>query len=498
MKNFHILALDQGTTSSRAILYNSRLEPVASARREFAQSYPEPGRVEHDALEIWETILECAGGALGQAGISPDSVAAIGITNQRETVVVWDRVTGRPVGPAIVWQDRRTAEMMHALRAEGREEFIRERTGLLLDPYFSAAKIRWILRNTPGAARRAAGGELAAGTIDSWLLWKLTGGKVHATDVSNASRTMLMDLRTGQWDPELLDLFEIPRALLPEILPSGGVSGSCGAEFPCAGARVCGVLGDQQAALFRQLCNEPGMVKCTYGTGCFLLEFTGPVPIRSSNRLLGTVAWRIGAEPVQYALEGSVFTGGAAIQWLRDGLGLIRSAPEINDLAARVPDSGGVVMVPAFTGLGAPHWDAAARGTILGLTRGTTAAHLARATLDGIAFQVADLLDAMTKDSGHAIPRLRVDGGACASDPLMQIQADLLGIPVERPMDIESTALGAAMMAGIGAGIWPGVESLSKIRKTERVFEPRISPGERRERLRGWHDALGRVVSRPC
>ncbi|MEI6070174.1 MAG: glycerol kinase GlpK [Verrucomicrobiae bacterium] len=489
----HILALDQGTTSSRAIVYDGRLRPLASAQKEFAQHFPQPGWVEHDAREIWETVLSTAREAIAKSGVPAGDLAAIGITNQRETVVVWDRKSGEPVHRAIVWQDRRTGEYVSALREAGKEVLIQQRTGLLLDPYFSASKLHWILRQIPDGHARAAAGELAAGTVDSWMIYKLTGGREHVTDASNASRTMLMNVRTGQWDPELLALFDIPAAILPRIVSSSGVLGVCDASHFGAALPVGSAIGDQQAALFGQLCTKPGLVKCTYGTGCFLLTFTGPDAISSSNRLLTTVAWRIGDAPMQYAIEGSVFMGGASIQWLRDGLGIISSAPEVNDLASRVTDSGGVVLVPAFTGLGAPYWDPTARGALLGLSRGTTSAHIARATLEGICFQVADLIGAMEKDSGRKISVLRVDGGACASDLLMQTQADLLGLTVERPKNIESTALGAAMLAGLGAGIWPDVESLSATRETDRKFAPTITIKDRSARMKVWKKAVRRA-----
>jgi len=485
----YLLSLDQGTTSSRAIVYDETLRPVASAQQEFPQYFPEPGRVEHDANEIWESVLATARRAIDLAGNPP--LAAIGITNQRETVVVWDRKTGEPAHRAIVWQDRRTSEYVGALREGGREPVIHQRTGLLLDPYFSASKLHWLLRQIPDGHPRAEAGDLAAGTIESWLIYKLTGGSRHVTDVSNASRTMLMNLREGAWDPELLALFDIPRALLPEIVPSSGDLGETGLFGPAAPIR--GAVGDQQSALFGQLCTSPGLVKCTYGTGCFLLNFTGPDAIASSNRLLTTVAWKIGSGPLQFALEGSVFMGGAAIQWLRDGLGIIRSAPEVNDLAARVPDSGGVVLVPAFTGLGAPYWDPDARAAILGLTRGSTAAHVARATLEGICFQVSDLIGAMERDCGRKISVLRVDGGACASDLLMQTQADFLGLTVERPQNIETTALGAAMMAGLGAGIWPDTAALAGMRAVGRRFVPTITKKDRLARTRAWKSAVRRA-----
>ena len=489
----YILALDQGTTSSRSIIYTEGLRVIASAQKEFPQHFPQPGWVEHDAMEIWETILSTARKAIAKAGVSAAEISAVGITNQRETVVVWDRKTGEPVHHAIVWQDRRTGEAMNALREAGKEPLIQQRTGLLLDPYFSASKIRWILQEIPDGQARAEAGELAAGTIDSWLIYKLTGGASHVTDVSNASRTMLMNIRKGDWDPELLALFNIPAAILPRITPSSGSLGVTVAAHFGASIPVTSAIGDQQSALFGQLCTKPGMVKCTYGTGCFLLEFTGQDAISSANRLLTTIAWKIGEGAMQYAMEGSVFMGGASIQWLRDGLGIIKSAPEVEELANRVNDCGGVYLVPAFTGLGAPYWDPEARGTILGLTRGSTSAHIARATLEGIAFQVSDLVAAMEKDSGKKITTLRVDGGASASNLLMQTQSDLLGCTVERPANLESTALGAAMLAGLGAGIWPSIEELSKIRSVEHRFEPEITGQSRRSRLKIWKRAVKRA-----
>lgn len=489
----HILAIDQGTTSSRAIVYDDRCRPVASAQREFGQSFPKPGWVEHDASEIWESVLATSRDALRQSGAASGDIAAIGITNQRETVVVWDRKTGEPVAPAIVWQDRRTADYVAALREDGQEPLVQNRAGLLLDPYFTASKLRWLLRDIPGAAARASAGEFAAGTIDSWLVWKLTGGAQHLTDVTNASRTMLMDIRRGCWDDDLLALFDIPLAVLPRIVPSSGDLGTAAPALFGAPIPIRGAIGDQQSALFGQLCAKPGLVKCTYGTGCFMLLFTGSDAVASRNRLLTTVAWQIGDAPLQYALEGSVFVGGAAIQWLRDGLGIIRSAPEVNALAASVPDSGGVVLVPAFAGLGAPYWDPSARGAILGLTRGSTAAHIARATLEGIAWEVADLLGAMEKDAGRRIAALRVDGGASASDLLMQLQADAVGTTIERPRNLETTALGAAMMAGLGAGVWTGLDELSTIRETDRTFLPSATAKDRRARLKKWRNAVKRA-----
>jgi glycerol kinase len=490
-----ILAIDQGTTSSRAILYDENLRVLSCAQKEFAQHYPSPGRVEHDAREIWDSVRYTTAEALDAAGLGAPQVTCVGITNQRETIVLWDRSTGEPVHRALVWQDRRTADFLEELRCAGKEQMIRERTGLVLDPYFSAGKLRWLLQNVPDGFERAGKGELAAGTIDSWLIYKLTGGNTHITDPGNASRTMLMNLHTAEWDPELLALFDVESGLMPRIVPSSGnLALTCPATFGAA-VPITGILGDQQAALFGQHCIRPGQLKCTYGTGCFLLAHTGEKPIPSAHRLLSTAAWKIADAPMQYAMEGSVFMGGATIQWLRDGLRIIASAADINGLAGSVSDSGGVVFVPAFTGLGAPYWDPAATGTLLGLTRGTTSAHIARAALDGIASQVADVVDAMARDTGRKISLLRVDGGACASDLLMQLQADLLGVEVERPRNIESTALGAAMMAGLGAGIWPDVDTLGNIRKIDCSFHPGISPKERSAKRRIWKKAVRRARS---
>lgn len=489
----YLLALDQGTTSSRAIVYDATCTPIASAQKEFTQLFPQPGWVEHDASEIWHGVEEVARNAVRQAGIDAADIAAIGITNQRETVVVWDRKTGQPVAPAIVWQDRRTADYMTALREAGKEPFIQQKTGLVLDSYFSASKLHWLLRQIPDARARAANGELAAGTIDSWLIFKLTGGREHVTDVTNACRTMLMNIHSGEWDPDLLALFDIPASLLPRIMPNAVPLGETEPGFLGRPVTVCGGVGDQQSALFGQLCTAPGLVKCTYGTGCFMLEFTGAEPVTSKNRLITTVAWKLGEAPTQYALEGSIFMGGAAIQWLRDGLRIIRTAPEVNELAAKVQDAGGVVLVPAFTGLGSPYWDASARGTLLGMTRGTTDAHIARATLEGIAYQVVDLATAMERDSGHRITTLRVDGGAAASDLLMQIQADLLGVRVERPRNVETTAIGAAMMAGLGAGVWRDVEELTEVRAVDREFHPMTTARDRRAKMKIWKKAVRRA-----
>jgi len=489
----YLLALDQGTSSSRAIVFDHNGHKVAVAQREFAQHFPQPGWVEHDAEAIWTSVVDTAREALSEAKVGARDIAAIGITNQRETIVLWDRSTGKPIHRAIVWQDRRTAAMLDKLRAHGHERTIRKRTGLLLDPYFSGSKLRWLLDHVPGARAAGQAGRLAAGTIDSWLVYKLTGGRVHLTDPSNASRTLLMNIHTGAWDPALLSVFKIPAAVLPEIRPSSARLAETDAALFGAAIPIAGIVGDQQAALFGQLCIKPGMVKCTYGTGCFLLMFTGKRAIASRNRLLTTVAWRIGAEPMTYALEGSVFIGGAAIQWLRDGLRLIAAAPEINELAAQVPDAGGVVMVPAFTGLGAPHWDANARGAVLGLTRGTTAAHLARATLESVAFQVADLVNAMERDARTRLRELRVDGGAAASDLLMQLQADLLGARVTRPTNLETTALGAVFMAGLAVGVWPDIRALAGQQQLDRTFTPHVRRPERSARRARWQRAVARA-----
>ena len=485
----YILALDQGTTSSRSILFDREGRIVAVAQREFAQHYPRPGWVEHDADEIWVSQASTIAEVLARAGVAAREIAAVGITNQRETVVLWDRATGHPVAPAIVWQDRRTAERCDALRAAGHEARVAARTGLLLDPYFSGTKLAWLLDHLPGARERAARGELCFGTVDSWLAWKLSGGQAHVTDASNASRTLLMNLEGG-WDPEMLALFDVPAACLPRILPSANRAGLFarieGHEVPLAG-----IAGDQQAALFGQTCFRPGMAKNTYGTGCFMLMNTGERPLRSRHRLLTTVAWDLGAR--SYALEGSVFVGGAVVQWLRDGLGLIERSSDVEALAASVPDSGGVLMVPAFTGLGSPHWDAYARGTVLGITRGTQRGHFARAALEAIAFQSAEVLAAMRADAEQPLIELRVDGGATVNDLLMQFQADLLGVPVVRPRVTETTALGAAYLAGLAIGVWSSIGQLAEGWQAERVFEPSISRDEAGERMRRWSRAVERA-----
>lgn len=488
----HVVALDQGTTSSRALVFDESAAVVSVAQREFTQRFPEAGWVEHDPREIWESQLAVMGEAIEAAGLASGDVGAVGIANQRETTVVWDRETGEPVFNAIVWQDRRTAGICDALNASGEAARFTEKTGLVVDAYFSGTKIKWILDTVEGARENAEAGRLAFGTVDAWLIWKLTNGDVHATDVTNASRTLLWNIRTQDWDDELLGILGIPRSMLPDVVDSSGVIAEVAAGLPAAGAPIAGVAGDQQAALFGQLCTEPGMAKNTYGTGCFLLMQTGETPHASANRLLTTTAWRRAGAKQAYALEGAVFIGGAAIQWLRDGLGIIDSAPQVNDLASSVEDSGGVLFVPAFVGLGAPHWDQYARGTMVGITRGTTKAHLCRATLDAIAFSVADLLGAMQRDAEGRVSELRVDGGTAASDPLLQIQADLLQVPVVRPENLETTAAGAAYLAGLGAGVYPSLDALAGMWKEERRFEPSIGASEARSRLGRWGDAVER------
>ncbi|MET1082610.1 MAG: glycerol kinase GlpK [Burkholderiales bacterium] len=489
----YLLAIDQGTSSSRAIVFDHQGHKAAVAQREFAQHFPQPGWVEHDADAIWSSVLDTTRQALAEARLSARDITAIGITNQRETIVLWDRATGKPLHRAIVWQDRRTAGMLDRLRAAGHERAVRKKTGLFLDPYFSGSKLRWLLDNVPGARAAAKAGRLAAGTIDAWLVYKLTGGKAHLTDASNASRTLLMNIHTGAWDPALLKLFGIPASVLPEIRPNSGRLAETDPTLFGTRIPIAGIVGDQQAALFGQLCIRAGLAKCTYGTGCFLLMFTGTRAITSRNRLLTTVAWQIGDGPMTYALEGSVFVGGAAIQWLRDGLHLIATAPEVNELAAKVPDSGGVVVVPAFTGLGAPYWDANARGAIVGITRGTTSAHLARATLEAIAFEVGDLVEAMQRDVAARLRELRVDGGAAASDLLMQMQADQLGVRVARPANLETTALGAAYMAGLAVGVWPNLRALAGEQRLDRTFTPQMRAPERAAQRARWQRAVERA-----
>ena len=488
----YILALDQGTTSSRAIVFDHAGTLVASAQKEFRQHYPQPGWVEHDPLEIWASQRDTATDVLSKAGLTPTDIAAVGVTNQRETTVVWDRATGQPVCNAIVWQDRRTADFCAQLKRDGREPFVSEKTGLRLDPYFSGTKLRWILENVPGVRSRAEQGKLAFGTIDSWLVWQLTGGKVHITDATNASRTLLYNLHTGDWDDELLALFAIPRALLPEIKSSSEIVGHIATGLPAAGAPIAGIAGDQQAALFGQACFTPGMAKNTYGTGCFLLMNTGEKTVASQNNLLTTVAWRIGGK-TEYALEGSVFIGGAVVQWLRDELQLVRDADELNALAASVPDAGGLVLVPAFSGLGAPHWDPYARGTLVGITRGTNRAHFCRAALEAIAFQSADLIACMEKDSGLPLRELRVDGGASRSQPLLQFQADLLNTTVVRPKCIETTALGAAYLAGLAVGFWSSRADITRNWTADTTFTPARDRTAIASLRNNWNRALDRA-----
>jgi glycerol kinase len=488
----YILALDQGTTSSRAIVFAADGSIQSIAQKEFTQRFPQPGWVEHDPQEIWASQIGVAIEALGRARLNASDIAAVGITNQRETTVVWDRHTGDPIHHAIVWQDRRTADFCERLKADGAGPLVQQKTGLLIDAYFSASKIRWILDHVAGARERAAAGRLAFGTIDTWLIWKLTGGREHVTDVSNASRTMLFNIQTLAWDEELLRLFDVPASMLPTVRASSGVYGETSTSLGLGQVPIAGVAGDQQSALFGQMCLEPGMSKNTYGTGCFLLQNIGTTPTPSRHQLVTTVAWQIG-DRTEYALEGSVFIGGAVVQWIRDGLGLIRTAAEIEPLALSVPDNGGVYLVPAFAGLGAPHWDPFARGAMLGITRGTTAGHLARAALESIAFQVADLLDAMAADCGIAATELRVDGGAAANDTLMQIQADLLGVPVVRPAVTETTALGAAYLAGLGVGFWKTRDDLNGQWQVDRRFEPRMRPDAARQLRQRWTAAVARA-----
>jgi glycerol kinase len=484
----YILALDQGTTSSRSLVFDHAGHIVALAQKEFTQHYPQPGWVEHDPEEILATQLATARDAVAQAGLTMADIAGIGITNQRETAVVWDRATGKAIHNAIVWQDRRTADYCDGLRREGHTEDIRQRTGLEIDAYFSGTKVRWILDHVDGARSRAERGELAFGTIDSWLIWHLTGGTVHATDPSNASRTLLFNLHDLAWDPAMLDLLGVPAAMLPEVRPSSGDFGTATALSPDA-PPIAGVAGDQQSALFGQQCTRPGMVKNTYGTGCFMLMNTGTKAVMSRHRLLTTVAWQIGGE-THYALEGSIFMGGATVQWLRDELNMIGDSAEIEALAAGVPDSDGVVLVPAFAGLGTPHWNGHARGTLFGLTRGSGKAHLARAALDAIAHQTVDVVRAMEADAGVAIPELRVDGGATVNNLLMQTQSDLLNISVVRPEITETTALGAAYLAGLGVGFWSNTADIQSQWAAERTFSPQLDDAERKTADHRWQRAI--------
>ncbi|MBI2218034.1 MAG: glycerol kinase GlpK [Candidatus Rokubacteria bacterium] len=488
-----VLALDQGTSGSTALVIDAEGRVLARGYAELPQHYPEPGWVEHDPEEIWATVETAARNALETARVSGRDIAAVGITNQRETTIVWERATGTPIRPAIVWQCRRTAPMCERLRSDGLEPIVRERTGLVLDAYFSGTKIAWLLDAVPGARRRAERGELAFGTVDSWLVWKLTRGRVHATDVTNASRTLCLNLRTVDWDGEMLRVLGVPNAVLPALRPSSGViAETADLGWLPAGVPVAGIAGDQHAALFGQACYTPGTAKNTYGTGCFVLLNTGTAPVASTRGLLTTIAWQIGAETV-YALEGSVFIAGAALQWLRDGLEIIRSAADSQALAESVPDTGGVYFVPAFVGLGAPHWDMYARGTVTGLTRGTTRAHLARAALEAIAYQSRDVLEAMTADAGLSTRSLRVDGGGAANDFLCQFQADILDVAVERPASVETTALGAGYLAGLGVGLWRSLDALADRCPIERTFTPRMEAAVRERHYAGWRRAVDRA-----
>ena len=489
----YLMALDQGTTSSRCILFDRSGEIRAEVHREFRQFYPQNGWVEQDPVEIWESQLTAAREAMRQLNVTAGQIAAIGITNQRETTVVWDRLTGKPIYPAIVWQCRRTAKVCEKLKSDGFETLIREKTGLLADPYFSATKLGWILQNVAGAAERAKRGELLFGTVDCWLIWNLTGGKVHATDPSNAARTMLFDIHKTAWDPELLDLFDIPSGMLPQVLPSAGRFGETAAELFGEPIPIAGVAGDQQAALFGQRCFEPGDVKNTFGTGGFLLMNTGATPVKSTQGLLTTVGWKIGNRTT-YVLEGSVFISGAAIQWLRDGLGLIKSAAETEAMAKSIPDNGGVYFVPAFVGLGAPYWDPYARGSIYGLTRAVKPEHFARAALESMAYQTVDVIEAMQKDAPIPIGSVRVDGGASANNFLLQFQADILNLPITRPSCIETTALGAAFLAGLGSGYYRDREELTQSCASGKTFAPTMEESARESLLAGWHRAVGKTI----
>ena len=492
--NQYILSFDQGTTSSRAIVFDRKGSIIAVAQKEFAQIFPQPGWVEHDANEIWSTQLGVAAEAITKAGLTVKQIAAIGITNQRETTVIWEKSSGQPIHNAIVWQDRRTASFCDELKTKGADKIIQQKTGLVVDAYFSATKIKWILDHVPGAREKANKGELCFGTMDSWLLWKLTNGKSHATDVSNASRTMLFNIHSLQWDEELLKLFDVPPAILPEVKSSSEIYGHTQNILTAHTIPIAGIAGDQQAALFGQMCTQPGMVKNTYGTGCFMLMNTGEKAVPSTNHLLTTVAWQIKGV-THYALEGSVFIAGAVVQWLRDGLKIIRTSAEVEMLAAEVADSAGVYVVPAFAGLGAPYWNQHARGTIVGITRGTTGAHFARAALDSIAYQTMDVLKAMEADSGIAIKELRVDGGATANNLLMQFQSDLLNTKVIRPHVIETTALGAAYLAGLAVGYWDSMEDIQQQWQMERTFSPAMTEAKRTELADGWKRAISAAVS---
>lgn len=490
----YILSLDQGTTSSRAIIFDKQGSIISIAQKEFTQLFPKPGWVEHDANEIWSTQLGVAAEAITKAGLQPENIAAIGITNQRETTVVWERTTGKPIYNAIVWQDRRTASFCDELKAKGLDKVIREKTGLIVDAYFSATKIKWILDNVKGAREKAQKGELCFGTIDSWLIWNLTRGQIHVTDVSNASRTMLCNIHTLQWDGELEKIFDIPGNMLPRIRSSSEVYGTTQNILTAHNIPIAGIAGDQQAALFGQMCTQQGMVKNTYGTGCFMLMNTGGKPVVSNNNLLTTVAWKVNGM-THYALEGSVFIAGAVVQWLRDGLGIIKNSKDVEALAASVGSADGVYMVPAFAGLGAPHWNQYAKGTMVGITRGTSAAHIARASLESIAYQTMDVLKAMEADSGISIKELRVDGGATANDLLMQFQADILNTKVVRPEITETTALGAAYLAGLAVGFWDNIDQIEKQWKPAICFEPNMQEEARTTLHKGWHRAVRSAIA---
>jgi glycerol kinase len=496
----YVLALDQGTTSSRAIIFDETGKPVSVAHQEFKQHYPEPGWVEHEPDDLWRSQRDVMREALKNSGLKAEQLVSCGITNQRETTIVWDRQTGKPIHRAIVWQDRRTAAQCAELKEVGAESLVQERTGLVLDPYFSGTKVAWILDKVPGARRRAELGELAFGTVDTWLVWNLSQSRTHVTDVTNASRTLLFNIHMGDWDPELLQLLGVPRAILPDVYPSSHAFGMVAPSVLGAPVPITGIAGDQQAALFGQGCHKPGMAKNTYGTGCFMLMHTGNKVVRSANGLLSTAAAQLGraidARDVEreYALEGSVFIGGAVVQWLRDELGFFERSEQVENLAATVLDNGGVYVVPAFAGLGAPHWDPDARGAIVGLTRGSSRAHIARAALESIAYQSADVLDAMQKDAGEKLTELRVDGGAAANDLLMQFQADILGVPVVRPKVLETTALGAAYLAGLHTGVWKSREEIAAQWQMERRFEPRMARADAAALLARWHDAVSRSL----
>ena len=489
----YILSLDQGTSSSRAIVFDHKGQIRSMAQREFTQIFPRSGWVEHNPHEIWSSQASVIAEAITSIGIDGSNIAGIGITNQRETTIVWDSETEEPIYNAIVWQDRRTSEYCDQLKAEGKTEFIRERTGLIIDAYFSATKVKWILDNVPGARERAQKGKLMFGTVDTWLIWRLTRGEVHVTDVSNASRTMLFNIHTLKWDEELLALFDIPLSMMPEVRSSSEVYGHTKTTIFAHRVPIAGIAGDQQAALFGQMCVEPGAVKNTYGTGCFLLMNSGEKPIDSKNNLLTTIAWKIG-DKVNYALEGSIFVGGSVVQWLRDGLGVIRSSGEVEALAASVPDTAGVYFVPALTGLAAPYWDQYARGSISGISRGTTAAHIARAALEGIAYQTYDIVDAMQRDSGIKLCELKVDGGAARNNLLMQFQSDILSTRVIRPEVTETTALGAAYLAGLAVGFWGSLDEIKQQWQAERVFEPMAEAEDVEQKIEGWHDAVRRTL----